>query len=201
MELVEMVHTQTTTPAMKDSATGDGFFNDNTQQRHSIAIDMLFYWVRDRVIQEQFLVYFMTGEKNLADHLTNHHTTSHHQAQRSTYIIPTSEISKYACYMSPIYLLGCVEYLPTRGNGQQAEKVSLLRGKEMDNGRTETNRPNNQPRYQQRSYRPYWNLIILVTVLVYKPQGYYRSHGLITSTSLLSPSEHKSHCPSTQPYL
>ena len=34
-----MVHAQTTTPIVKDSATGDGFVNDNTQQRHSREIN------------------------------------------------------------------------------------------------------------------------------------------------------------------
>ena len=57
MALIDMVHAQTTTPEVTDSATGDGFVNDNIRQRRSISIYMQFYWFRDRVRQGQFLLY------------------------------------------------------------------------------------------------------------------------------------------------
>ena len=145
-----MGHNQPPTPAVTDRATGDGFFNDNIHQRHSRAIYLLFYWVRDIFIQGQFLVYWMAGEQNLADYFTKHHTTSHHQSQRSIYIVTTADSSKYTCYMSPIDLRGCVESLPDRGNGRRAGTVCLLHEKEVDDGWTETNRPNRPPRYCQR---------------------------------------------------
>ena len=40
--LIEMGHAQPPTPAVTDSATGDGFVNDNIHQRRSRAIDMHF---------------------------------------------------------------------------------------------------------------------------------------------------------------
>ena len=61
MALIEMGHAQPPTPSVTDSATGDGFVNDNILQRSSRAIGMRLYWVRDRVIQENFLVYWMAG--------------------------------------------------------------------------------------------------------------------------------------------
>jgi hypothetical protein len=39
-------------------------------------MDMRFYWVRDRVKQEQFIVYRKKGSENDADYLTKHHTPS-----------------------------------------------------------------------------------------------------------------------------
>ena len=78
MALIEMVHTQPTTPAVNDSTTGDVLVNDNIRKRRSRAIDMRFYWVRDRVRQGQFLVYWMAGEHNLEEYFTNHHPTRHH---------------------------------------------------------------------------------------------------------------------------
>ena len=95
---------------------------------------MRFYWVRDRVRQEPFLVYLMAGEHNLADYFTKQHHTSHHRAQRSIYLVPTADASKYACYMSPIDLRGCIESLPARGNGRLTDTVSHLRKKETDGG-------------------------------------------------------------------
>ena len=78
MALIEMGHDQPPTPAVMDSATGDVFVNYNIRQRRSRSIYMLFRWVRDRVIQGQFLVYWMAEEHNLEDYFTKHHPTSHH---------------------------------------------------------------------------------------------------------------------------
>ena len=133
-----MGHAQPTTLAVAYSATGNGFVNYNIHQRCSRAIDMRFYWVRDRVRQGQFLVYWMAGEKNLAGYFTKNHPIIHHQAQQSIYLVPTADARNYECYMSHIDLQGCVEYLLTQGNGQRTDTVSLLREKETDNGRTET---------------------------------------------------------------
>ena len=108
MTLIEMGYAQPPTPTVTDSATEDGFVNDNIRQRRSQAIDMRFYWVRYRDIQGKFLVYWMDVEHNLADYFTKHHPTSLHKSQRSIYLVPTADVRKYACYMSPIDLLGCV---------------------------------------------------------------------------------------------
>ena len=104
MALIKMGHAHPPTPSVTDSATRDGFVNGNILQWRSRSIDKKFYWVRDRVRQRKCVVYWMAGEHNLEDYFTNHYPTSHHQAQRSTYIVPTVDSSKYSCYMSPIDL-------------------------------------------------------------------------------------------------
>ena len=78
MVIIEIFHAQPPTPAVVDSAIGEGSINDNIHQRRSRAIDMKFYWVRERFRQRQFLVYWMAGEHNLSDYFTKHHPTSHH---------------------------------------------------------------------------------------------------------------------------
>ena len=97
MDLIEMSHAHTHTLEVMDSTTGDEFIDENIHQLRSRTIGMRFYWVRYRVRQGQLLVYWMSEEYNLAEYFTKHQTTSHHRAQRSTYLIPTSDISKYAC--------------------------------------------------------------------------------------------------------
>ena len=77
--LIDMGHDQPPTPAVKDTATGDGFANNNIRQRRSRSINMRYYWVRDRVRQGQVLVYWMAGEQIIAGYFTKHHPTSHHQ--------------------------------------------------------------------------------------------------------------------------
>lgn len=48
---------------------------------------MHFYWIRDRLRQgQEFLVYWKKGILNKADYFTKHHSASHHQAIRSSYL-------------------------------------------------------------------------------------------------------------------
>ena len=149
MALIEMGHTQPPTSEVMDSSTWYRFVIDNIYQRCSRAIDMRFYWVRDRFRQGQFMVYWMAGEHNMEDYFTNRNPNSHHQSYHSTYLIPTLDASKYACYILPINLWGCVESLPVQGNIQRTEKFSHLHVKEMDDGHMDTNSPNRQTRYRR----------------------------------------------------
>ena len=55
MDLIEMGHSQPPTPAVTDSDTGNGFFNENTRQKRSRTTNMRYYWVIDRAKQGKFL--------------------------------------------------------------------------------------------------------------------------------------------------
>ena len=79
-------HKQPATPIQTDNACAEGIVNDTVKQKRSKAIDMRFYWVRDRVRQGQFVVYWRKGADNLADYFTKHHTASHHRRMRPTYL-------------------------------------------------------------------------------------------------------------------
>ena len=96
MALIEMGHDQAPKPEATDSSAGEEFFNNVIRQQCSIEIDIKFYWVRDRLWQGNFLVYWMSGGNNLAEYFTKHHLTIHHRAQRSTYLVPIADTSKYA---------------------------------------------------------------------------------------------------------
>jgi hypothetical protein len=52
----EMGHKQDTTDLKTDNSTEDGIINNTIQQKRSKAMDMRFYWVKDRVEQYQFNV-------------------------------------------------------------------------------------------------------------------------------------------------
>ena len=79
-------HKQPATPIQTDNACAEGIANDTVKQKRSKAIDMRFYWIRDRVKQGQFIVYWRKGEDNLADYFTKHHPTSHHRRMRPIYL-------------------------------------------------------------------------------------------------------------------
>lgn len=84
--LEELGHPQPPTPIQTDNSTAAGIANDTVKQKRSKAIDMRFYWIRDRVRQGQFHIYWKKGILNKADYFTKHHPGSHHQAIRSTYL-------------------------------------------------------------------------------------------------------------------
>ena len=85
--LEEMGHPQPPTPIVIDNSTASGIANNTIKQRRSKAIDMRFYWVQDRITQQQFKVYWRKGEENLADYFTKHHPARYHILMRPTYLL------------------------------------------------------------------------------------------------------------------
>jgi hypothetical protein len=84
--LEELGHPQPPTPIVTDNSTASGIANDTVKQKRSKAMDMRFYWLRDRVRQGQFIVYWKPGKTNKADYFTKHHATKHHREMRYTYL-------------------------------------------------------------------------------------------------------------------
>jgi hypothetical protein len=80
----------------------DGIANDTVKQRRSKAIDMRFYWIKDRVANGEFIVHWRRGLENDADYFTKHHAPSHHRCMRSRYLHDPSSII-------PDLARGCVD--------------------------------------------------------------------------------------------
>ena len=87
--LIELGHPQPPTPIQTDNSTAAGFANDTIKQKRSKAMDMRFYWIKDRVEQGQFLIYWRPGSENLGDYFTKHHSPSHHRLMRPVFLHPT----------------------------------------------------------------------------------------------------------------
>jgi hypothetical protein len=88
--LAELGHPQPATTIQTDNECAMGIANDTVKQKRSKAIDMRFYWVRDRVRQGQFIVHWKRGPTNLADYFTKHHPPSVHREIRPTYLLSSS---------------------------------------------------------------------------------------------------------------
>jgi hypothetical protein len=99
--LQELGHPQPPTPIQTDNACAAGIINDTVKQRRSKAIDMRFYWVRDRVRQNQFVVHWRKGSDNLADYFTKHHSPSHHRIMRPQYLHPQAASQANSIHWSP----------------------------------------------------------------------------------------------------
>ena len=85
--LAEMGHPQATTPIQTDNACAAGIVNNTVKQRRSKAIDMRFYWIKDRASNGEFLIHWRRGSDNLADYFTKHHSPAHHRLMRSRYLL------------------------------------------------------------------------------------------------------------------
>ena len=71
--LAEMSHSQPPTPMDVDNETAIGFLKSTMKQKRSKSIDMRFYWVRNRVNKNQFLIYWRPCANNVGDYVSKHH--------------------------------------------------------------------------------------------------------------------------------
>jgi hypothetical protein len=69
-----------------DNTTATGYINGTIKQKCTKAMDMRFYWIKDRVKQGQFKIYWGPGFQNLVDYFTKHHSPTHHKQIRNVYI-------------------------------------------------------------------------------------------------------------------
>jgi hypothetical protein len=104
--LSEMGFPQPATPVTTDNSTANGIMNDTIRRQRSRAIDMRYHWVRDRVVQKHFNIFWEPGSKNLGDYFTKHHAPTHHKNIRPTYL------AQALLSLTPSALRGCVNPNP-----------------------------------------------------------------------------------------
>lgn len=120
--LEEMGHPQPATPIQTDNSTAASLANNTLKQQRSRAIDMRFYWIQDRVQQDQFIIYWAPGALNKADYFTKHHAPIHHRRMRPTYL-------HEANHLLQLDLQGCVDPCgghnrPPPGGSEPAQPVT-----------------------------------------------------------------------------
>ena len=99
--LEELGHPQGKTKVICDNSTAVGITNRSIKHKRSKAMDMRYYWCRDREAQNQFRFIWLPGKFNIGDYYTKHHPASHHKAMRSTILnYPTQR---------PSSLRGCAD--------------------------------------------------------------------------------------------
>jgi hypothetical protein len=86
--LEELGHKQPPTPIQTDNSTAYGVVNNEVQPKATKAMDMRFYWLKDREAQKQFRIYWRAGKLNKGDYYTKHHAPIHHQTTRPTLLTP-----------------------------------------------------------------------------------------------------------------
>ena len=101
--LEELGHPHPPTPLKTDNSTANGIINRTMKQKRSKSFDMRYQWMRNRVDQGQFKVYWQPGSQNKGDFSTKHHTGTHHRIFR--------KIQLYEGDESPTSEKGCIELL------------------------------------------------------------------------------------------
>jgi hypothetical protein len=86
--LQEMGHPQplTGTPLETDNSTAHDILKAQVRMKGSKAFDMRYYWLKDRIFQKQFNLYWVPGKQDRADYFTKHHPPSHHKPMRYQYL-------------------------------------------------------------------------------------------------------------------
>ena len=84
--LEKMGHPQLFTPIQVDNTTAVSFANSHLKQKAIKAIDMQFYWIRDRVNQNIFHIYWGPGTRNSAYYVSENHSPNHHRNMRPTFL-------------------------------------------------------------------------------------------------------------------
>ena len=84
--LIEMGHPQPPTLIQTDNSTALGYVNSSIKIKRTKAMDMRFHWIKDRISQKEFLVYWRSGLTYLGDYFTKHFSPAHHIVMRPKYL-------------------------------------------------------------------------------------------------------------------
>jgi hypothetical protein len=84
--LAELGYPQGATPLQVDNTCAAGLANDDVKARRTKAIDMRFHWVKYRVADGQYRVFWRPGSENHADFFTKTHPHAHHRRARRFYV-------------------------------------------------------------------------------------------------------------------
>ena len=74
------------TPIYTDNRTANGILTSLCRQKLSKAFDMRYYWIKDRIKQNQFKLTWRPGTENMADYFSKHHPPWYHKKMRYKYL-------------------------------------------------------------------------------------------------------------------
>ena len=81
-------------PIKTDNSAAEVIFASTVRQQSSKAMDMQFYWMKDRVKQKDFFVYWKPGSQNTGDYFTKHHQPHHHREICAKYLHMENDLLK-----------------------------------------------------------------------------------------------------------
>ncbi|KAL7551824.1 hypothetical protein ACHAWF_015016 [Thalassiosira exigua] len=91
--LEKMGHKQPPTPIQTDNSAAHAVVSTNVAPRRLKAMDMRFWWLRDREAQNMFRFFWRPGPYNKGDYFTKHYPSSHHVDVRKEFITPQRHLA------------------------------------------------------------------------------------------------------------
>ena len=95
-------HNQHNIPIKADNSTAVAFSNSMLKEKKSKYWDMRLNWLKDRVQQKQFYIFWDRGSNNMADYATKHFPPSYHQKIRPLYVL-----KNYFMHMTDMWARVC----------------------------------------------------------------------------------------------
>ena len=87
--LSDLGYPQTGTPIITDNTTAKGIADQSVRLKRSKAVDMRYFWIRDRVKRGHYVIHWAPGADNLADYFTKTHPIKTYLDKRSTFLEPS----------------------------------------------------------------------------------------------------------------
>ena len=84
--LADMGHQKPPTLVATDNTAANSTLNGTGKKIITRAIDIRFHWVRDRIRQNNFHIFWGEEKKNLADYVPKHHPIWNHRTTRPRYV-------------------------------------------------------------------------------------------------------------------
>ena len=84
--LEEMNIPQPSTSIQTDKSTADGISNGTVQRKRSKSMEIRFHWVRDRVQQKHFNIFWKPEAINYSDYMTKHPPYHYHRKMIPVYL-------------------------------------------------------------------------------------------------------------------
>jgi hypothetical protein len=82
LTLANLGYPQPKTPVHCDNSTTIGIVNNTIKCQRLQAMDMRYFWVGEKIVQEQYSLDWYPGQENLVDYQSKHHSGAHHSAVR-----------------------------------------------------------------------------------------------------------------------
>ncbi len=108
LTLEDLGHPQPKIPVHCDNATAIGIANNTIKWQRSRAMEMRYFWVDDKVLQDIYSLSWHPGQENLGDCQSKHHPRAHHTAVKPYYLHEINFPLELPCAVRPSTLRGCV---------------------------------------------------------------------------------------------
>ena len=92
--LHELSFTQPPTPIKTENYAAKCIVTATVRQKNSKSMGMQFYWMKDRVKQKDFLVYWKPGSQNMGDYFTKNQPLHNHREICATYLYMANALLK-----------------------------------------------------------------------------------------------------------